>query len=453
MQPSLEKPRPPGPLKGSRPVGGWRALGGPPSASLPGGRPESPGILSPQSFQRSLRCHKEAREGPARVPVTAERDADMFNPHVLDSPAVIVDNGSGLCKAGLSGEIGPRHIISSVVGYPKFKTAAEGANQKKCFVGEEALHKKGVLHLHHPVERGLVSGWDSMEHLWRHLFEWELGVRASDRPVLMTEPSLNPRETREKMAEVMFEKFQVPAFYLSDQAVLALYASACVTGLVVDSGDGVTCTVPIFEGYSLPHAVTKLYVAGRDITEHLTRLLQASGRAFPCVLNKALVEDIKEKLCYVALEPEKELSRRPEEVLREYKLPDGNVIQIGDQLFQAPEALFAPEQLGIQNPGLSKMVSYSITKCDAEIQNMLYGEIVLSGGTTLFQGLDDRLLKELEQLASKGTPIKITAPPDRWFSTWIGASIVTSLSSFRQMWVTSVDFKEFGTSVVQRRCF
>lgn len=377
----------------------------------------------------------------------------MLNPRVLDSPAVIFDNGSGLCKAGLAGEVGPRHVVHSIVGHPKVKMPSAGASQKKYCVGEEALNGGEVLHLHYPIERGLITGWDDMEKLWKHLFERELGVKASDRPVLMTERSLNPRETREKMAEVMFESFDVPAFYLSDQAVLALYASACITGLVVDSGDGVTCTVPIFEGYSLPHAITKLYVAGRDITEHLTRLLLASGRTFPCVLDKALVDDIKEKLCYVALEPEKELSRRSEEVLREYKLPDGSIIRIGDQLYQAPEALFSPEQLGIQSPGLSKMVSGSIARCDADIQKMLYGEIVLSGGTTLFRGLDGRLLRELEQAASKGTTIKITAPPDRCFSTWIGASIITSLSSFKQMWVTSADFKEFGTSVVQRRCF
>ena len=183
------------------------------------------------------------------------------------------------------------------------------------------------------------------------------------------------------------------------------------------------------------------------------KILTEHGYSFATTAEREIVRDIKEKLCYMALEPEKELSRRPEEVLREYKLPDGSIIRIGDQLYQAPEALFSPEQLGIQNPGLSKMVSCSITKCDADIQKMLYGEIVLSGGTTLFQGLDDRLLRELEQVASKGTLIKITVPPDRCFSTWIGASIVTSLSSFKQMWVTSADFKEFGTSVVQRRCF
>ncbi|XP_045393915.1 actin-related protein T1 [Lemur catta] len=377
----------------------------------------------------------------------------MFNPHVLDVPAVIFDNGSGYCKAGLSGETGPRHVIKCAVGHPKVNIPLERTNQKKYFVGEEALYKYEALYLRYPIERGLVTGWDDMEKLWKHIFEWKLGVKPCQQPVLMTEPSLNPRETREKLTEMMFENFNVPAFYLSNHAALALYASACVTGLVVDSGDGVTCTVPIFEGYSLPHAVTKLYVAGRDITEHLTRLLFARGYTCPCILNKPLVNDIKENLCYIALEPEKELRKKPEEVLREYKLPDGHVIHIGDQLYQVPEVLFAPDQLGIHSPGLSKMVSSSIMKCDTDIQNNLFAEIVLSGGTTLFPGLEERLMKELEQLASKGTPIKITASPDRCFSAWIGASIMTSLSSFKQMWVTSADFKEFGKSVVQRKCF
>ena len=376
----------------------------------------------------------------------------MFNPHALDVPAVIFDNGSGLCKAGLSGEIGPHHVISSVLGHCKFNVPLARLNQKY-FVGQEALYKYEALYLHYPIERGLVTGWDDMEKLWKHLFERELGVKPSQQPVLMTEPSLNPREIREKLAEMMFETFSVPGFYLSNHAVAALYASACVTGLVVDSGDGVTCTVPIFEGYSLPHAVTKLCMAGRDITEHLTRLLFASGFNFPCILNKAVVNNIKEKLCYIALEPEKELCKSRGEVLGAYRLPDGHVIHFGDKLYQVPEVRFAPDQLGIHSPGLSKMVSSSIMKCDTDIQNKLYADIVLSGGTTLLPGLEERLMKEVEQLASKGTPIKITASPDRCFSAWIGASIMTSMSSFKQMWVTSADFKEYGTSVVQRRCF
>ncbi|XP_053436877.1 actin-related protein T1-like [Nycticebus coucang] len=376
----------------------------------------------------------------------------MFNPHVLDVPAVILDNGSGLCKVGFSGETGPRHIINSVVGHSKVNIPSERDN-KKYFVGEEAECKYETLSLHYPIERGLVTRWDDMEKLWQHLFECRLGVKPCDQPILMTEPSLNPRESREKLAEMMFENFNVPAFYLSNHAVVALYASACITGLVVDSGHEVTCTVPIFEGYALPHAVTKLYVAGRDITEHLIRILFPRGCTFPRMLNKALVNDIKEKLCYIALEPDKELCKKPKEVFQEYRLLDGNVIHIGHQLYQAPEVLFAPDQLGIHSPGLSKMVSSSIMKCSVDIQKNLFGDIVLCGGTTLFPGLEERLRKELDQCAFKGTPIKIVASRDRCFSAWIGASIMTSVSTFKQMWVTSADFKEFGASLVHRRCF
>jgi actin-related protein len=371
----------------------------------------------------------------------------------LEVPAVIFDNGSGLCKAGLSGETGPRCVINSVVGHPKFNIPSARTNRKRYFVGEEAQRKYDTLYLHYPIERGLVTRWDDMEKLWKYLFEWELGVRPNEQPVLMTEPSLNPRETREKTAEIMFEKFGVPALYLSNHAVGALYASACVTGLVVDSGDGVTCTVPIYEGYALPHAITKLHVAGRDITEHLIRLLLARGCTFPCILNKAVMDDLKEKVCFVTLEQERDVHKREQEFPRQYKLPDGNVIHIGDHLFHVPDVLFAPDRLGIHDPGLSKMVCSSIMKCDMDIQKNLFAEIVLSGGSTLFPGLEERLMKELEMLVPIGIPINITASPDRCFFAWIGASIMTCVSTFKQMWITSEDFKEFGKFVVQRKCF
>ncbi|KFO21958.1 actin-related protein T1 [Fukomys damarensis] len=377
----------------------------------------------------------------------------MFTPHEMENPSVIFDNGSGLCKVGMSGFDGPIHVINSVVGHPKFSIPSARAGGKKYFVSEEAQCIYDALYVHYPIERGIVTRWDDMEKLWKHLFKWELGVKPSEQPVLMTEPSLNPIEAREKTAEIMFEKFNVPAFYLCNHAVAALYSYASVTGLVVDSGDGVTCTVPIFEGYSLSHAVTKLYVAGRDITEHLIRLLLAQGYTYPCILNKAVVDDIKERMCYVSLEPEKELHKKRQEVLTEYKLPDGNIVDIRDHLCQVPEVLFSPDQLGIHAPGLSKMVCRSIMKCDMDIQKSLFADVVLSGGSTHFPGLEERLMEELEQLASGGTPIKITASPNRCFSAWIGASIMACMSSFKQLWVTSADFKEYGKFVVQRKCF
>lgn len=240
----------------------------------------------------------------------------MFNPSILDIPAVVFDNGSGACRTGLSGETVPHHVISSVVGHPQFNMPLSEPYQKSYIVGENAQYKYEAFQLHYPIERGLVTGWDDMEKLWEYLFKWELGVKSSQQPVLMTETSLNPMKTREKMAEVMFEIFKVPASYLSNHMAAALYASASVMGLEVDSGEGVTCTVPVFEDYSLPHAITKLDVAGKDFTEHLAQLLLTSGSIFPYILNKDLVDDINENLCYVALDPEKEPHKSPKEVLK-----------------------------------------------------------------------------------------------------------------------------------------
>ncbi|XP_067423331.1 actin-related protein T2-like isoform X2 [Emydura macquarii macquarii] len=292
-----------------------------------------------------------------------------------------------------------------------------------------------------------------MEVLWRHIYESELGIDSSERPVLMSEPPLNPLHNREKITELMFEHFKVPGLYLSVQAPLALYASARTTGMVMDSGDGVTHTVPIYEGHCLSHAVSRLDVAGRDITEYLMRLLSARGHSIMSSAKRNMVNDIKEKFCYVALDPSQEIKRNSEEVLKGYKLPDGNAIKIGLPLCRAPEILFTPSSIGIDAPGLHTMISNSVTKCDGDICQHLYGNVVLSGGSSLFQGLDERLFKEIEQQAPKGVPVRIVASADRKCSVWIGASIITYLASFVPMWVTVWDYKEYGPSVVHRKCF
>ncbi|KAM4818598.1 actin-related protein T1 [Thomomys bottae] len=377
----------------------------------------------------------------------------MFNSGVLDKSAVIFDNGSGLCKVGMSGDIIPRSVISSVVGYPRYNIISLSAGQKPYFVGEEAQCRYDSICLQYPIERGLVKRWDDIEKLWLHLFESELRVRPSEQPVLLTEPSLNPKDIREKTTEIMFEKFAVPAFYLSNHAVGSLYASGYTTGLVLDSGDGITSTVPIYEGCSLSHAVTKLSLAGRDISEHLLQVILGKGYSYPCLFSKIVMDDLKEKLCFVKLEPDKDSWKKTKEIRKEYTLPDGNVVHIGDDLCQVPEVLFEPDQLGIHDPGLSQMICSSIKKCDTDIQKNLFAEIVMAGGNTLFPGLDERLMKELESLDSVGMPVKITAPRDRCFSSWIGTSLMACMSTFKKMWVTASDFNEFGKSVVQRKCF
>ncbi|MEE6483790.1 hypothetical protein FKM82_013656 [Ascaphus truei] len=377
----------------------------------------------------------------------------MFDSKILEIPAVIFDNGSGLCKAGIAGDNAPRSVITSIVGRSKAKSTMLGAGQKEYYIGEEAQSKRGVLTLKYPIEHGIVTSWDDMEKIWRHMYDCELRLKASERPVLLTEAPLNPLQNREKMTEIMFEGFKVPAMYVAVQATLALYASGRTTGIVMDSGDGVTHTVPIYEGYCLPHAVSRLDIAGRDITEYFMRLLLESGHSFVSTAEREIVKDMKEKLCYVALEPSQELKRNAEEIMKDYKLPDGNIIKVGNQLFRAPETLFVPGNIGIEAPGVHQMIYNSIVKCDIDVRRNLYGNVLLSGGSTLFHGLDERILKEMQLQAPSGVPVRIIAPPERKYCVWIGASILTCLTSFKQMWVTVRDYKDFGPSVVHRKCF
>eukprot|EP00978_Attheya_sp_CCMP212_P009781 scaffold23274_cov58-Attheya_sp.AAC.2 len=267
-----------------------------------------------------------------------------------------------------------------------------------------------------------------------------------EHPVLLTEAPLNPRKNRNQTAEVFFETFRTPALYFAPPAVLSLYASGRTTGVVLDVGDGVSHCVPVYEGHALPHSVCRSDVAGRDVTMQMQLLLRRGGMAFTTTAESDLVKTMKEQACYVAANPEKEEETNAA-TKTQYQLPDGQVIDLSSERFRAPEILFNPTLVGSEEMGVADLLASSIMKSDMDLRSTLFSQIVLAGGSTLLPGFGDRLLNEVRGLAPAHTKIRISAPPERIHSTYIGGSILASLATFKSMWVTRADYEEHGESM------
>ncbi|KAI6649634.1 actin [Oopsacas minuta] len=348
-----------------------------------------------------------------------------------ENVAIVLDNGSGMFKAGFSGEDIPRVIFPTVTGYSYNDYVTQS---KDIYFGYEALGKDNVS-LHHPIQLGIITDWEHMESIWQHTFHNELNVATEDRPILLTESPLNPRTNRDKIMEIMFETFNIPSLYIAKQPVLSLYASGRTTGIVYDSGYNASHTVPIFEGNTLTHAINTADISGRDVTEHLIQLLTKRG----ILLGGHNTCDIKEKACYVALDYKLELKGVTN---TNYELPDGEIVTLGNEIFTSPEILFNPSLHDCVTLGAHELINNSIQQCEKGIQKCMYSNIILSSGNTLFPGMAKRMLKELNGISPPRVRVKLIAPPERKYSVWIGGSILASMSSFQQMWLSNEEYHE-----------
>ena len=394
-----------------------------------------------------------------------------------NAKAIVIDNGTSSIKAGCAGNDAPTVEIPTVVARAKFfQSSMIGMGQKRVYIGCDAKKKRPIqMNMSHPIERGIITNWNDMETIYQHLFDEELKLGSDEYPVLLTDVIDNSKLSRKRMTEIMFEKFNVPAMGVEYQNVLALFASGNTSGFTIDSGAGGTRLVPIEEGYIINHAIKTMKIGGDDITNHMIRFMNNDGFSFKSKKDAEIVQNIKESFGYVATDFEEECNTinfqkiqseffTPESVAspcpsksegyeQEYKLPDGQIISINDVRFKSVEILFTPDYCQGGNNGLSDLLYESImTIADEELQKVMFNNVVLSGGSSMFPGLQERMTKELTTIAPASMKINIVAPPERKYSVWIGGSILASLTSFQEMWIFREEYDEAGAEIVHRKC-
>jgi len=392
------------------------------------------------------------------------------------SNVVVSDNGTGFVKLGYAGENFPRHIFQSMVGRPQLR-AEEGDISKDIvikpiMIGDEAASARQYLKCSYPISNGIVRSWDDMELLWQYSFGNKLGMgdyetgsfNCEGNKVLLTEAPLNPQANKEKMMVNMFEKFNFDSMQLQTQAMLTLYAQGLLTGVVLDSGDGVSHIVAVYEGFVPPELIRRLDVAGRHLTTYLIKLMLLRGYSFNSQSDFETVRELKDNLCYVAYDiaKERQLAMETTVVIRSYKLPNGDTIKIGRERFEAAEALFNPVLVDCAQPGIAHLIFNMINDASMDLRRAFYSHIVLSGGSTMFPGLPSRLEKDLTQLyldkvlegkkkGLKKFKLRIEDPPRRKNLVFLGASVLGDIMKTRkEFWVTKQVYEDEGKRAVHR---
>uniref|UniRef100_A0A8V5FRQ0 Uncharacterized protein n=1 Tax=Melopsittacus undulatus TaxID=13146 RepID=A0A8V5FRQ0_MELUD len=354
-------------------------------------------------------------------------------------------SGSGVIKAGFAGDQIPKYCFPNYVGRPKHVRVMAGALEGDIFIGPKAEEHRGLLSIRYPMEHGIVKDWNDMERIWQYVYSKDQLQTFSEECVCVTSGPLN---TRKNMG-LFFLSVSVKLHSFTSREIL--YATGRTTGVVLDSGDGVTHAVPIYEGFAMPHSIMRIDIAGRDVSRFLRLYLRKEGYDFHTTSEFEIVKTIKERACYLSINPQKDETLETEKA--QYYLPDGSTIEIGAARFRAPELLFRPDLIGEECEGLHEVLVFAIQKSDMDLRRTLFSNIVLSGGSTLFKGFGDRLLSEVKKLAPKDVKIRISAPQERLYSTWIGGSILASLDTFKKMWVSKKEYEEDGARAIHRKTF
>lgn len=375
----------------------------------------------------------------------------------MEVATIVVDSGAYSTRAGFGGESEPQCIIPTVVGRQKSVSndKISSSSSKDIFVGSEVLDQSKNLNLKCPITDRVITNVEEMQALWSQVFTKEMNINTEEHPILITESPQNPKNMREKVTEIFMETFKVPAFYSTFPGILSLYANGNSSGLVIDAGESITQILPVFQCFGLSHITGRLDVGGRSLNNYLKKLLNDHDIFLPNTNEREIIRDIKEKMCYMALDFQGEIHKADihEEEATTFPLPDGSTISIGNQRYFAPELFFRPSSFGISGDSLTQIIHSVLTKIDEDILPFVTSNVLLSGGSSMFPNFGTRIERELNEMLPSKTKISVVSPPNRKNSAWIGGSVLVSLATFSQMWITKEEYEEVGPEIIHLKCF
>ena len=391
-------------------------------------------------------------------------------------PVVVLDNGSGYLKAGFSDQKTPQICIPALVGRQLLRYGekiemklleGDGPKYKEIMIGDEVIPYRSLLELTYPIDEGIIRNPDDLFKLWEYALMNKLKIEdPSESKVLVTEAPLNPIANKRTICEILFEQLGVKAMNIEAQAKCSLFCEGIDSGVVLDSGDGVTHCIPISEGNILRFNIERLDLAGRHITQYLIRLLQRKGYSFNSSADFEFVRYLKEKYCFVSndIERDRKLERETTYYNSFHLLPDETRLHISDEKFEAPEILFNPYLIGLDVNGIPEMMFKSINNCPIDLRKNLYGSLILSGATTLFPGFASRLELDMKKLYKENikrtsdnkkskVSINVIDSPRRKYSVFIGASIIGNYYNSpdsKDYWVSIDEWLECGENAVNK---
>jgi len=379
---------------------------------------------------------------------------------------VVCDNGTGFVKTGYAGENFPTLIFPSMIGKPLMRSEEDFKNVelKDVMVGDECAKYRAMLETSYPVSEGIVKDWVGMVNLWDYTWE-RMDIDPKDHKILLTEPPSNPKKNKANMCKTMFETYNFQSVKVSIQAMLVLYAQGLMTGVVVDSGDGVSHVVPVWEGIVPAHLIKRLNIAGRHITRYLIKLLQVRGYNLNRSADLETARQIKEQCCFVGydLDIENTLALETTTLIKKFTLPDGRVIKMDRERYQAPEVLFNPELMDVEQEGIATMLFNMINEADIDLRSAFYKHIVLSGGSTMYPGLPSRMEKEMKEMYLKHIlkgdkkalnkfKLRIEDPPRRKHMVFLGGSVLADIMKDREeFWISKAEWEESGENIITQK--